>query len=85
MCTLLLLLLSGRVLNLVRPAAGLLFLVFPVAIMDLLSGVFTCDWAHLDNPVALLWPDVGEVCICMCKEVPGVLAVLLEVCVIGHT
>ncbi|WIA11004.1 hypothetical protein OEZ85_011161 [Tetradesmus obliquus] len=49
-----------KVLNLVRPAAGLLFLVFPVAIMDLLSGVFTCDWAHLDNPVALLWPDVGS-------------------------
>jgi hypothetical protein len=57
---LLLLLLCNRVLNLVRPAAGLLFLVFPVAIMDMLSGVFMCDWRHLDQPVSLLWPAAGE-------------------------
>jgi hypothetical protein len=57
---LLLLLLWCRALNLVRPAAGLLFLVFPVAIMDMLSGVFMCHWEDLKQPVSLLWPDTGE-------------------------
>jgi hypothetical protein len=44
----------------VRPAAGLLFLVFPVAIMDMLSGVFMCHWENVQQPVSLLWPDRGE-------------------------
>jgi hypothetical protein len=56
----------------VRPAAGLLFLVFPVAIMDMLSGVFMCHWEHVEGPVSLLWPDVGE-CVASCARHPTFL------------
>ena len=46
-----------RLLSVVRPAVGLLLVVFPVAVLDMLSGVFTCAWQEWPRPTVLLWPS----------------------------